>query len=78
MKDVAESAMREIVGQNNIQPILTRSRHETEESVRTLMQKTLDHYSAGVEVTQVQMQKVDPPSEVIAVLPRRPGGARRQ
>ena len=66
VKDVAESAMREIVGQNNIQPILTRSRHETEESVRGLMQRTLDHYSAGVEVTQVQMQKVDPPSEVIA------------
>ena len=66
VKDVAESAMREIVGQNNIQPILTRSRHETEESVRGLMQRTLDHYSAGVEVTQVQMQKVDPPGEVIA------------
>jgi membrane protease subunit HflK len=66
VKDVAESAMREIVGQNNIQPILTRSRHETEESVRGLMQRTLDTYSAGVEVTQVQMQKVDPPSEVIA------------
>ncbi len=66
VKDVAESAMREVVGQNNIQPILTRSRHETEESVRGLMQRTLDHYGAGVEVTQVQMQKVDPPSEVIA------------
>ncbi len=66
VKDVAESAMREIVGQNSIQPILTRSRREIEESVRTLMQKTLDSYGAGVEVTQVQMQKVDPPSEVIA------------
>jgi membrane protease subunit HflK len=66
VKDVAESAMREIVGQNDIQPILTRSRHETEEAVRALMQRTLDSYSAGVDITQVQMQKVDPPSEVIA------------
>jgi membrane protease subunit HflK len=66
VKDVAESAMREIVGQNDIQPILTRSRQETEESVRALMQKTLDDYGAGVEVTQVQLQKVDPPQEVIA------------
>ncbi len=66
VKDVAESAMREIVGQNNIQPILTKSRRETEDSVRKLMQTTLDSYNAGVEVTQVQMQKVDPPSEVIA------------
>jgi membrane protease subunit HflK len=66
VKDVAESAMREIVGQNNIQPILTRSRRETEESVQALMQATLDSYSAGVEITQVQLQKVDPPQEVIA------------
>lgn len=66
VKDIAESAMREIVGQNDIQPILTRSRQETEESVRALMQKTLDDYGAGVEVTQVQLQKVDPPQEVIA------------
>jgi len=66
VKDVAESAMREIVGQADIQPILTRSRRETEEDVRTLMQQTLDGYGAGVEVTQVQLQKVDPPGEVIA------------
>jgi len=66
VKDIAESAMREIVGQNDIQPILTRSRQETEESVRALMQRTLDDYGAGVEVTQVQLQKVDPPQEVIA------------
>lgn len=65
VKDVAESAMREIVGQSNIEPILTRSRAETEEAVRTLMQRTLDSYNAGIAVTQVQMQKVDPPAEVI-------------
>jgi membrane protease subunit HflK len=62
VKDVAESAMREIVGQNDIQPILTKNRRETEESVRNLMQRTLDSYSAGI---QVQLQKVDPPSQVI-------------
>ncbi len=66
VKDVAESAMREIVGQNDIQPILTRSRRETEDSVKTLMQKTLNEYGAGVEISQVQMQKVDPPQEVIS------------
>jgi membrane protease subunit HflK len=66
VKDVAESAMREIVGQNNIQPILTKNRREIEEAVRGLMQRTLDSYNAGIEITQVQSQKVDPPSEVIA------------
>jgi len=65
VKDVAESAMREIVGKSDIQPILTRSRQETEEAVRGLMQQTLDDYTAGVEITQVQLQKVDPPEQVI-------------
>jgi membrane protease subunit HflK len=65
VKDVAESAMREVVGQNNIQPILTKNRRETEEAVRNLMQRTLDGYRAGVDVTQVQLTKVDPPSQVI-------------
>jgi membrane protease subunit HflK len=66
VKDVAEAAMREVVGQNDIQPILTRSRRETEAAVQKLMQTTLDAYNAGVEITQVQLQKVDPPAEVIA------------
>jgi membrane protease subunit HflK len=65
VKDVAESAMREIVGQNDIQPILTKNRKETEDAVRNLMQRTLDKYGAGVQITQVQLQKVDPPSQVI-------------
>jgi len=63
--DVAESAMREVVGKNDIQPILTQDRVKTEDSVRALMQKTLDSYKAGIEVTQVQLQKVDPPGEVL-------------
>ena len=63
--DVAESAMREIVGKNDIQPILTQDRVKTEESVRALMQRTLDNYKAGIEITQVQLQKVDPPGEVL-------------
>lgn len=65
VKDVAESAMREIVGQQDIQPILTKNRRETEDAVRNLMQRTLDSYNAGIQVTQVQLQKVDPPSQVI-------------
>jgi membrane protease subunit HflK len=65
VKDVAESAMREIVGQNDIQPILTKNRRETEDAVRNLMQRTLDSYTAGIQITQVQLQKVDPPAQVI-------------
>ncbi|HUS96883.1 MAG TPA: FtsH protease activity modulator HflK [Hyphomicrobiaceae bacterium] len=66
VKEVAESSMREIVGKNDIQPILTQARQKTEADVQKLMQKTLDSYNSGIEVTQVQLQKVDPPGKVIA------------
>ncbi len=65
IKAVAESAMREIVGQNQIEPILTQDRGPVQVAVRELMQKTLDSYGAGVTITRVQMQKVDPPTQVI-------------
>ena len=65
VKEVAESTMREIVGQSNIQPILTEARQKTEQAVQKLMQDVLDFYGAGVRVDQVQLQKVDPPSQVI-------------
>jgi membrane protease subunit HflK len=65
VKEVAESAMRDIVGQSNIQPLLTSARQKTERAVHKLMQDVLDSYDAGVTVDQVQLQKVDPPTQVI-------------
>jgi membrane protease subunit HflK len=65
VKAVAESAMREVIGRSEIQPILTGARQTIENAVQELMQKTLDHYGAGIVVTQVQLQKVDPPTQVI-------------
>jgi membrane protease subunit HflK len=65
VKAVAESAMREAVGRSEIQPILTSAKQAIETSVTELMQKTLDNYQSGIQITQVQMQKVDPPSQVI-------------
>jgi membrane protease subunit HflK len=65
VKAVAESAMREVVGRSDIQPILTGARTKIELAVQELMQKTLDEYGAGILVQQVQMQKVDPPAQVI-------------
>jgi membrane protease subunit HflK len=65
VKAIAESAMREVVGRSNIQPILTGARQNIEAAVQDLMQKTLDHYNAGILVQQVQLQKVDPPAQVI-------------
>ncbi|MDO8534787.1 MAG: FtsH protease activity modulator HflK [Xanthobacteraceae bacterium] len=65
IKAVSESAMREVIGRNQIQPILTGARQNIELAVHDLMQKTLDEYQAGVQITQVQLQKVDPPAQVI-------------
>ncbi len=65
VKAVAESAMREVIGRSNIQPVLTGARQNIETAVQELMQKTLDGYGAGILVQQVQLQKVDPPAQVI-------------
>jgi membrane protease subunit HflK len=65
VRAVAESAMREAVGQAKIDSIQTEGRAEVQDQVRKLMQATLDGYKAGVTITRVALQKVDPPSQVI-------------
>jgi membrane protease subunit HflK len=65
VKAVAESAMREVIGRSDIQPILTGARQTIEAAVQDLMQTTLNHYGAGIHIQQVQLQKVDPPTQVI-------------
>jgi modulator of FtsH protease HflK len=65
VKAVAESAMREVIGRSQIELVLTEARLNIERAVHDLMQKVLDQYGAGVQIDQVQMQKVDPPTQVI-------------
>ena len=65
VKAIAESLMREVIGRTPIQPALTEARARIEQSVLTGMQAVLDQYRSGVEITQVQLQKVDPPADVI-------------
>ncbi|MFA7276275.1 MAG: FtsH protease activity modulator HflK [Pseudobdellovibrionaceae bacterium] len=62
---VAASTMREIIGQNNIQPVLTDARTRIQSDARILMQKLLDEYHSGVTINNVQLQKVDPPAAVV-------------
>jgi membrane protease subunit HflK len=66
VKAVSESAMREVIGQNKSQAILTGGRQEIEDATKALIQRTLDGYNSGIQITQVNLQKVDPPAEVIA------------
>jgi membrane protease subunit HflK len=62
---VAESAMREVVGRSQFEGILTQDREAIQIEVRDLMQKTLNEYGAGIAITNVTIQKADPPSDVI-------------
>ena len=57
VKAVAESAMREVVGRSEIQPILTGARQNIETAVQELMQKTLDHYGAGIQVSRCRCRR---------------------
>ena len=65
VKSAAESVMREVIGRTPIQPALTEARAQIEQEVRRGAQAIMDQYRAGVEITQVQLQKVDPPSQVV-------------
>ena len=65
VRGVAESSMREVIGRTPIQPALTQLRAQIETDVLTQTQQILDRYDVGVEITQVQLQKVDPPAAVI-------------
>ena len=65
IKAAAESAVREVVGRNPIQFVLTDGRPTIEAQSRELIQQILDSYNAGITVTEVKLQKVDPPAQVI-------------
>ena len=65
VKTAAESVMREVIGRTAIQPALTEARAQIEQEVRRGAQAIMDQYKAGIEVTQVQLQKVDPPAQVV-------------
>ncbi len=65
VKSAAESVLRQVIGHTDIQSALTGGRAAIEQAVTTGTQAILDQYGNGVEITQVQLQKVDPPADVI-------------
>ncbi len=65
VKSAAESAMRETIGQTPIVDALAEGRRKVEDDTKVLLQRILDDYESGVEITQLQLQKVDPPGPVI-------------
>ncbi len=65
VKIAAESAMREIIGQTELQPALTEARGDVEAKTKRLLQEILTDYEAGIEITELKLQDVQPPPPVI-------------
>ena len=63
VKAAAETAMREVIARSNIQPILTEGRSVIETDTQEIIHA--DEYTCGIQITQVQTQKADPPDQVI-------------
>ena len=61
----AQSVLREIVGQSEMQPIITGDRGLVEDQTKTELQKVLDDFGAGVVIVRVKLQKADPPKQVV-------------
>ena len=65
VKAASETAMREVIAKSQLQPILTKGRSTIEIEVQEIIQSILDEYESGIQITQVQTQKADPPDQVI-------------
>lgn len=65
IRAVSESAMREIIAQSDLAPILNRDRASIAERLKDLIQSTLDSYESGVNIVRVNFDKADPPTQVI-------------
>ncbi|MFK7764693.1 MAG: FtsH protease activity modulator HflK [Roseobacter sp.] len=65
IRAVSESAMREVIARNQLAPILNRDRQVIADEAQQLIQGTLDAYDAGVNIVRLNLDKADPPREVI-------------
>lgn len=66
IRAVSESAMREIIAQSELAPILNRDRGAIASRLQELIQFTLDDYGSGINIIRVNFDKADPPASVIA------------
>lgn len=62
----AESAVREVVGHNTLDFVLTSGRAEVEQNIQSILQEMLDRYRSGISIVTVEMQEALPPDEVRA------------
>ncbi len=62
----AQSAVREVVGQDKMNFVLTDGRNVVAQDTQTMLQKILDRYGCGIHIVTVQMQDARPPQQVVA------------
>ncbi|MCD2364025.1 FtsH protease activity modulator HflK [Sulfitobacter mediterraneus] len=67
VRAISESAMREVIAQSELAPILNRDRGAVADRVKELIQITLDNRQTGINVLRVNVNKVDPPSQTVRV-----------
>ena len=60
-----EAAMREVVGKNDIDIVLTSGKYKIQQDCEKRLQEILDSYDSGVSIVAVQLQDVHPPKQVI-------------
>lgn len=64
IKDVAETSLRQVVGQRAIDDVLTIEKEAVQEDTKLKIQELLDLYETGIEVTEVKLLNVSPPAQV--------------
>ena len=65
VKDASEAAMREVIGNTDLNSALSEGRSALASETQALVQEILDSYDSGILITQVEPQKIDPPEAVI-------------
>ncbi|WP_425091866.1 FtsH protease activity modulator HflK [Tropicimonas sp. S265A] len=65
VRAVSEASMREVIAQSELAPILNRDRELIAQQVQELIQTTLDSYESGINIVRLNLDRADPPSEVI-------------
>jgi len=66
VKNVAEAAMREIIGRSDFEYLRTKGQAQTEQEALALIQQLLNDYHSGIEVSQVSVKNIAPPAETLA------------
>jgi membrane protease subunit HflK len=64
LRDISESAMRQIVGDRTVNEVLTVGRAEVAMKAQDLIQKISDEYEAGIRIEQIVLQDINPPDPV--------------